>query len=155
MWHSAHDAYLENRILSADPIELVRLLYQAAMSTVREARQHLANGAIMDRSRSITKAGGILRELATSLDYDRGGEISVRLARLYDYMQHKLLEANLRQSDPPLAEVLGLLSTLAEAWDGLQHPEPHPMAAATPQGAWAPPMMEESAASQSSRAWSF
>ena len=28
MWHNAHDAYLESRIESADPIQLVRLLYQ-------------------------------------------------------------------------------------------------------------------------------
>jgi hypothetical protein len=27
---------------------------------------------------------------------------------LYDYMQRKLLEANLEQSDPPLGEVLSL-----------------------------------------------
>lgn len=120
MWHSAHDAYLESRIESADPIELVKLLYQGARASVREARSHLAAGDIAARARAITKAHSILTELSTSLDHERGGDLSQRLAQLYDYMQRRLLEANFRQIDAPLAEVLSLLSTLAEAWDGLQ-----------------------------------
>jgi len=120
MWSNAHDAYLESRVESADPVQLVRMLYQGAIGSVREARNHLAKGDIAHRSRAISKAHAILTELLVSLDHERGGEISIRLARLYDYMQRRLLEANLQQVDAPLAEVLGLLSTLNEAWDGLQ-----------------------------------
>ena len=118
MWNSGHDAYLESRVLTADPIELVNLLYQACTQAVREARRHLAEGRIAERSREINQACAILIELATALDHERGGEISQRLALLYDYMQRRLLEANMRQSDAPLADVLGLLSTLSEAWGG-------------------------------------
>ena len=35
-------------------------------------------------------------------------------------MQQRLLEANLQQTDPPLAEVESLLATLAEAWRSIQ-----------------------------------
>jgi len=61
-------------------------------------------------------------ELNASLDRDRGGEIAGRLSQLYDYMLGRLLEANMQQSDPPLAEVLALLATLAEAWQGVCPP---------------------------------
>jgi flagellar protein FliS len=155
MWQSAHDAYLESRILSADPVELVRMLYQAAMDAVREARRHLANGEIMERSRAITKAGEIIRELAASLDYERGGEISTTLGRLYEYMQHKLLEANLRQSDPPMAEVLGLLATVAEGWGGLRDQKAEQPSPTSQQGPWAQPMFDDAAAATSSHAWSL
>jgi flagellar protein FliS len=120
MSHSAQDAYLEGRILSADPLELVRLLYQGCSDAVREARRCLAEGDIATRSRRISKASEILTELIASLDRQRGGEIAERLALLYDYMQRRLIEAHLRQSDEPLAEVLGLLMTLGEAWAGVQ-----------------------------------
>jgi len=120
MWRNAHDAYLESRIESAEPIQLVRLLYQGATASVREARSHLAAGEIVERSRAISQAHAILTELTASLDHERGGELSVRLAQLYDYMQRRLLEANFRQIDAPLAEILGLLATLGEAWDGIQ-----------------------------------
>ena len=121
--NSGHDAYLESRVLTADPIELVNMLYQAGLQAVREARRHLAEHRIADRSRAINQACQIVIELAVSLDHERGGEISRRLALLYDYMQRRLLEANIKQSDEPLADVLGLLTTLTEAWDGVRNSE--------------------------------
>ena len=127
MWNTGHDAYLESRVLTADPIELVNLLYQACTKAVREARHHLAEGRIAERSKEINKACEIVIELATSLDHQRGGEISRRLAQLYDYMQARLLEANMHQTDTPLAEVLGLLSTLSEAWAGVVKPAEKPV----------------------------
>lgn len=120
MWRDAHDAYLESRIESANPIELVRLLYQGATGAVRDARKLLAAGEIAARSRAISRAYAILAELTVSLDHRAGGDLSLRLTRLYGYMQRRLLEANFQQADPPLVEVLGLLNTLGEAWDGLQ-----------------------------------
>jgi flagellar protein FliS len=128
MWNSGHDAYLESRVLAADPVELVSLLYQACTQAVREARCNLAAGQIAERSREINKACAIVIELATSLDHERGGEISQRLALLYDYMERRLLQANMQQSDAPLADVLGLLTTLSEAWAGVRQPEDKPAA---------------------------
>ncbi len=133
MWNNGHDAYLESRVLSADPIELVNLLYQGGMQAVREARLHLAEGRIAERSREITKACHIVIELAVSLDHERGGEISRRLALLYDYMHRRLLEANMRQTDEPLADVLGLLTTLAEGWEGVRAAEAKPVAESAPE----------------------
>ena len=128
MWNSGHDSYLESRVLAADPVELVSLLYEACTQAVREARRYLAAGQIAERSREINKACAIVIELATSLDHDRGGEISQRLALLYDYMERRLLQANMQQSDAPLADVLGLLTTLSEAWAGVRQPEEKPAA---------------------------
>src|ERR1022692_1975102 len=126
MWNSGHDAYLESRVLAADPVELVSLLYEACTQAVREARCYLAAGQIAERSREINKACAIVIELATSLDHERGGEISQRLALLYDYMERRLLQANMQQSDAPLADVLGLLTTLSEAWAGVRQPQEMP-----------------------------
>ena len=128
MWNSGHDSYLESRVLAADPVELVSLLYEACTQAVREARRYLAAGQIAERSREINKACAIVIELATSLDHDRGGEISQRLALLYYYMERRLLQANMQQSDAPLADVLGLLTTLSEAWAGVRQPEAKPAA---------------------------
>jgi flagellar protein FliS len=151
MYQKAHETYLEGRIASADPLELVRMLYQGASGAVREARQYLAEGDIAARSRSITKACEIVIELTVSLDHTAGGDISRRLEQLYDYMQRRLLEANFQQADAPLAEVLGLLSTLGEAWDGIRAqtapPQPSP-------SLWSHPIAQESAM-ESAHAWSF
>jgi flagellar protein FliS len=152
MGYNAHDAYLESRVLSADPIELVRLLYQAATAAVREARRQLADGEIAPRARSVSKACAILTELAGSLDFERGGEISLRLAELYDYMQRRLLEANVQQSEAPLADVLGLLTTLSEAWDGVHQQTTPPV---PPENPWAQPMPPEPAVAHESSGWAL
>lgn len=111
------NAYLESTILSADPLELVRLLYRAASDAVRKAATHLAAGRIAERSRQISRAHAILSELLATLDHSRGGALSGRLAGLYDYMQRRLLEANIHQRPEPLAEVESLLSTLLKGWE--------------------------------------
>jgi flagellar protein FliS len=116
MWRNPHDTYLEERVLSADPVELVHMLYQAAITSVADARRHLAERQISARAHAITKACNILVELNTSLDFEKGGEFGIRLSHLYGYMYRRLVEANIRQKDEPLAEVAGLLNTLIEGW---------------------------------------
>jgi len=160
MPYNANDAYLETRVLAADGLELVRLMYEAAIAAVRDARRCLAASEIAARSRAITKARRILIELTVSLDHERGGELSRGLARLYDYMSRKLIEANSRQADPPLEEVLQLLSTLLEGWSGIR---PAQAAEAQPERPqierhWTDPMAAAPASElhgSESHAWSF
>ena len=108
--------YFEQMILTASPVELIRLLYQRAINSVRDAREHLKNGRIMERGKSINNAYLVLMELSQSLNAEEAPDLARRLSGLYAYMQKKLLDANLKQQDAPLAEVLSLLTTLDEGW---------------------------------------
>src|SRR5258708_34760751 len=109
--------YLEAEVMAANPLELVRLVYRGALDSITAARRHLRLGEIRARSVAITKAMAIVTELARSLDAESSAELSHNLVELYGYVQSLLLEANVRQSDPPLAEAETLLSTLLEAWE--------------------------------------
>lgn len=108
--------YFEQMILSASPIELVRLMYQRAIASVADAREHLREGRIRERVQAITRAHAILSELLISLDMDQAPQLAGNLRRLYCYMQKRLLEATFNQMDGPLEETGRLLSTLADAW---------------------------------------
>ncbi len=110
--------YFEQKILSVDPIELIRLVYQRARSSVADAREHLRNKRILERSAAINRAYMAIHELMSALQPEVAPELCGRLQSLYLYMQKRLLEANMRQEDPPLAEVLKLLTTLEEGWSG-------------------------------------
>jgi flagellar protein FliS len=116
MANSIHGRYLEAEVMGASPVRLVEMLYRAALEAVGAARRHLRDGNIRERSRSITKAWGIINELMLSLDHTQGGQISRGLVELYAYMQGRLLEANGQQIDAPLEDVEKLLTVLAEAW---------------------------------------
>jgi flagellar protein FliS len=117
------NTYEENRILSASPLGLVRILYAAATRAVQNARKQLRAGNIAARSREITKAQEILLELAASVDPSKAPEVGERLLALYGYMQARLIEANMEQNDGPLAEVGSLLDPLQEAWSQVEEPE--------------------------------
>ena len=108
--------YLENQVLSTDPIGLVVLLYEGAIGAVRQACGFLAEGRIAERSTAINKAMQIVAELQGSLDLERGEEVARGLAHLYSFVQERLIEANASQKLPPLNEVLLILSTLQEGW---------------------------------------
>lgn len=127
MAHPHHRRYLEAEVLNAEPLKLVLMLYRAALDAVAAARLHVQRGDIRERSRTITRAMEIVNELALSLNHAAGGDISRNLAELYAYIQTRLIEANTQQTEPPLAEVETLLSTLLAAWGSVPNtaPEPH------------------------------
>jgi flagellar secretion chaperone FliS len=112
-------AYLESEVWSADPIGLVRILYEHSILSVQDARRHLAAGEIAGRSKAISKTMAIIGELDASLDHRSGGSLSQELARLYEYLLVRLTVSNLEQKDEPLAEVESILRTLGEAWNAI------------------------------------
>jgi flagellar protein FliS len=109
--------HLEAKVLEANPVELVRMLYRAALESVGQARLCLRQGDIRGRSQAIGKCSAILAELALSLDVANGGAVARSLTELYDYMQRLLSEANFRQAEDPLAETARLMATLLEGWE--------------------------------------
>ena len=110
-------AHIEASVLTAEPVELVRTLYRGALDAVGDARACAAASDAAGRSAGVSKAVNILRELAFSLNPASEPAMARNLLELYDYMQRRLLAAHVERSEAPLAEVAGLLGTLAEAWD--------------------------------------
>ena len=110
--------YFEQTILYADPIDLIRMLYQRPIFCVRGGVEHLRNKRIAQRSAAILRAYSVIAELNAALRPEAAPELSARLRDLYFYIQQRLLCANAQQADQPLAEVLGLLTTMEEGWSG-------------------------------------
>jgi flagellar protein FliS len=147
-------SYIAEKTLSAEPLELVAMLYLKAITEVREARRQLAEGNIALRSKAISKAYAVVSELDGSLDMDEGGDLSKRLRALYGYCLVRLLDANMHQADGPLAEVLGLLSTLSEGWQAIAKSDPVPEKAPAPH--WEVPIENTAAGTNdASHSWTL
>jgi flagellar protein FliS len=110
--------YFEETIRNADPIDLIRLLYQRAISSVEDAREHLREKRIAKRSAAIIRAYAVVAELIASLRPEAAPELTRQLRRLYSYILQRLMDANMQQAEKPLIEVLELLKTLEEGWAG-------------------------------------
>jgi flagellar protein FliS len=108
--------YLEAEVLTAHPVRLVEITFDIAVTALEGARECCKVGDIAGRSRFVNKAFEVLVELTDSLNYEAGKDIAENYARLYDYCQRRLLQANAEQSEPMLFEVESLLRELREAW---------------------------------------
>jgi flagellar secretion chaperone FliS len=114
--HSYADRYREVAIKTANPLQLVVILYDAAIQSLQEALEHLKSNNISARARSLNKTVAIITELQASLNFDVGGDIAGSLDRLYTYMKQRIFKANVEQAAEPLAEVITLLENLRSAW---------------------------------------
>lgn len=119
-----YDSYLESRVYSASPAELVCLLYKKAIEKTAAARTALAQGDIPARTAAITRVVEIVGELAQSLVEPPGGDrttaaMIMNLRRLYEYLIFQLSTAQIEQTAAPLDQVERVLHTLLGAWEPL------------------------------------
>jgi flagellar secretion chaperone FliS len=108
--------YLEVGVRTANPIQLIVILYDAAICSLREAREYIERKDIENRSRSVNKCISIISELQSSLNLKNGGTIADSLNRLYTYMKGRIFTANAQQNPQPLEEIESLLENLRSAW---------------------------------------
>ena len=110
------DAYRQVEARSSSPLELVVMLYDAALASLVQARDAAAQGDIRQRGASVSKTLSIVGGLQENLNLSEGGAVASELDRLYDYIIGRLIDVTVRDDTPALTEVHKLLSGLREAW---------------------------------------
>lgn len=116
---------LESGVAAANPHQLILMLYQGALLAIASAKNQILRKQISAKGSSITKAIKIIDEgLKACLDVKQGGEIGKNLYDLYDYMNQRLLIANLKNDIAILDEVSALLAELKEAWESIRPAAP-------------------------------
>ena len=108
----AHRDYLESRILSAHPVEVVHMLYQVAIDNLNAALTHLKSGDRFARATTVSRAQEAVNELRVSLDHSVNASYSHTLAGLYGYVLQQIIAGNARQTEQPFQEALSILTTL-------------------------------------------
>lgn len=105
--------------MSASPALLVAMLYDKAISSLKEATAAIANNEIERRWRCNVRATEIINHLLITLDMENGGEIAANLEKLYIYMLNRLPDIDLGNDPRPAKEVISLLEPFAKAWHTL------------------------------------
>ncbi|MBN2244040.1 MAG: flagellar export chaperone FliS [Acidobacteria bacterium] len=125
--------YKEVAVNTANPLQLVVMLYDAAIASLQKARNCMKRKDIEGRSKALNRCISIISELQTCLNLREGGDIAQSLDRLYDYMKRGIIKANVDQSAQPLEEIEGLLDNICSAWRELVQRSPN-----TPEAGGAP-----------------
>ena len=111
---------LETGVFAASPHKLVLMLFEGARASLSAALAHMRSGQFAARGEAISKTIAIINTgLQGSLDIKAGGELAEQLNALYEYMGHRLLEANLYNNPEYIEEVARLLDELKDAWEAI------------------------------------
>ncbi len=103
----------------ASPHRLIQMLMEGVLQRLAEAKGAIQRGSAAAKGEAIGKAVTIISGLRDSLNKEVGGEIADNLDDLYDYMQRRLLEANLDDSEDMIDEVMTLMRPIKSGWDGI------------------------------------
>ena len=110
--------YEKNEVMTANPKELILMLYTGAIKLLEDATQYIKNYKTYDlANEKILKAQDIITELILSLDMEKGKEIAANLFSLYSFMKKELLNANIKKEVDPIQNVIKFLSELKSSWE--------------------------------------
>lgn len=110
-----YQQYRQNQINTSTPGELTLMLYQGAVRFVKQAKQSMEHGDIQRTHQHIVRVQDIIQELIVTLNMDY--EISQQLSSLYDYLNRRLIEANVKKDLDILNEVQGFLEEFQQVWN--------------------------------------
>lgn len=109
----------QSGVAYASPHRLIQMLMEGALERIAVAKGCIQRQDIAAKGEQIGKAVDIIGGLREGLNHEAGGEIAANLDALYDYLQRRLLEANLHSDITTLDEVADLLRPIKEAWDAI------------------------------------
>ncbi len=109
---------LESRAETANPVELIVMLYDGAILACNSAIPYVKKNDFKNKGHFIYKAIRIIQSgLCISLNKEVESEITTNLEALYIYMTNQLVKANIENIEEPLHEVVRLLTELRDAWE--------------------------------------
>lgn len=115
---------VETAVSEANPHQLVAMLFEGLLQSIRLARGALARGDLVVKGQQISKAVRIIDEaLKPALNIEKGGDLALNLQGLYGYCVLRLTHANLHNDDQALVDVLRTVEPIAQGWKemGGQH----------------------------------
>ncbi|OGH55908.1 MAG: flagellar export chaperone FliS [Candidatus Lindowbacteria bacterium RIFCSPLOWO2_12_FULL_62_27] len=108
--------YREVQIQTASQEQLILMMYAHAIKSIQTAREAMPGKKYDVVSNHIIKAQDIVTELMVSLKME-AGPIAQNLYRIYDYVNRRLIEANMKKNPQILDEIEKMLSTLHQTWE--------------------------------------
>ncbi len=104
------------RTSAADGPALVQLLYKELVAALRAAAWACEHRKFAVKSERITRATAILFALEAGLDFEKGGQVSETLARLYGGARKTVINASLGHDPAPFRDSADMLDEIAQAW---------------------------------------
>ena len=103
-------------LLNARPSQMVVMLYDNALASLRAAVIAIQTGDIESRCNNVNTASEIVTTLHLALNQDEGGEVAERLGAIYRFMIGRMIFINLHNDAETAKAMIDLLMPLRDAW---------------------------------------
>jgi flagellar secretion chaperone FliS len=108
--------YRETQVMTASPEQLVVILYDHILVSLRRARLAIDNGKVELRVEHLSRAREALGELLSTLDHEKGGAIARDLTALYVFLLSELTDIGRHSSPERLDRVTAIVGELRGAF---------------------------------------
>ena len=108
--------YRDAELASATPGQLVVMLFDKIIVTLRRARAAAEARRIEERVELLLKTNEMIGELKISLDFDQGGAIAQNLDALYAWSMRSVFEASCSGDVAGIDPVVRVMSELRDAF---------------------------------------
>lgn len=111
---------VQHEVEQASPVRLVVMLYDKAMSLLRQAVLHIDRNNVKAKGEALNRVVEIIGELQAVLNGEEGGVVAQNLDAMYEFMLRSVTLANLNNDPQPLDGVLMVLEELRKGWQELE-----------------------------------
>jgi flagellar protein FliS len=108
--------YRETEVLTATPGQLVVLLYDHLLLSLRRARVAMEARELDVQSDNLERGRNVLTELLVTLDRERGGEVASNLGALYSFLLGELVQVGVKADVSRLDRVTHMIGELRDAF---------------------------------------
>ena len=117
--NNPYKRYRQTQIETAGPLELIIMMYDGAIRFCNQGKAAIEEVKFNEANKMLQRAQDIVDELNISLNME-AGEIANNLRSLYDFINSKLVEANIKKDPLIITQVVELLTELRGSWADLQ-----------------------------------
>lgn len=114
MTNNPYSKIKNNSILTASPQELTLMLYDGAIKFANQSKAAIENKEYESAHNLNLRVQAIIEEFRSTLDMRY--EVSEGLDMLYEYIESRLIDANIGKDIAILDEVVDLLRDLRNTW---------------------------------------
>jgi flagellar protein FliS len=112
--NNPYKSYQQNSVNTASPGELTLMLYNGCIKFIKLAKKAITDKSVEEKNTNLIKAQNIIHEFMVTLNMDV--KVSSELMVMYDYINRRLVEANVSSDLAILEEVEGLVTELRDTW---------------------------------------
>lgn len=112
--NNGYAAYQNSKIMTASPAELTLMLYEGAIKFCNIAIMGIEENNIQKAHTNIVKVENIIEEFQATLNHKY--PVAKDFENVYNYLQERLVEANMKKDKEILEEVLVHLRTMRDTW---------------------------------------